>query len=247
LFIELIYQLKKPLESIKNSVRLSREYLDSEGSRESYCRTITEDIEKIDLVVDHLLNFIKISTPVARTNTIHVLIEEGLKKFQNRLEEKKMKVLKRFAEELPETTLPDAHVSYILSSILQYAVNLTPPHGSIGFLTRSLVGQREAGEDGSLLKGWDYVEILVGITGYRRPAEEFVKRLGIPVPSDEEILDLELRLAKEVVRKNEGMMKFEGDEKRGRTILSLRLPVERRKMISHPLAPSEDESQHQRC
>jgi hypothetical protein len=103
------------------------------------------------------------------------------------------------------------------------------PRGSIGFLTRSLVGQRGTGDKSRLSEqDWDDVEILVGFTGYNRPAEEFVKNLGIPVLPDQEILDLELGLVKAVVQRNEGMMKFEADGKRKRTFISLRLPVERR-------------------
>jgi len=243
LLIELIYQLKRPLESIKNSVQLSRENLDSEDSAESYCRMITEDIEKIDLVVDRLFNFVKVSIPMRKTNTVHTLIEEMLQKFENRLEEKKIKVFKRFEKDLPETTLPDPHLRYILNSILQYAVTSTPPHGRIGFLTRSLVAQRGTGEEDDLPgKDWDYVEILAGFTGYNRPADEFVKKLGVPVSPDEEILDLELGLVKEVLQKNEGMLKFEADEKKERTFISLRLPVERREVAFYPSATNRDEN-----
>jgi hypothetical protein len=44
-------------------------------------------------------------------------------------------------------------------------------------------------------------------------------------------LDLILRFVKEVVQRNQGMMKIEGDEKKAKTFISLRFPVERRKVV----------------
>ena len=46
-----------------------------------------------------------------------------------------------------------------------------------------------------------------------------------------EPLDLILRFVKEVVQRNQGMMKIEGDEKKAKTFISLRFPVERRKVV----------------
>jgi hypothetical protein len=44
-------------------------------------------------------------------------------------------------------------------------------------------------------------------------------------------LDIALRLVDEIVQRNRGMMKFEEDEKKGKATISLRFPVERRKVI----------------
>jgi len=43
-------------------------------------------------------------------------------------------------------------------------------------------------------------------------------------------LELMLRLVKEMVLKNRGIMKFEGDEKKAKTMISLIFPTERRKV-----------------
>jgi hypothetical protein len=53
----------------------------------------------------------------------------------------------------------------------------------------------------------------------------------MPAHQKEKILDLALRLVDEIVQRNRGMMKFEEDEKRAKATISLRFPVERRKMV----------------
>jgi len=75
------------------------------------------------------------------------------------------------------------------------------------------------------------VEILIVFTGYKKPVEQFETVLGISAGQKEEVVELELRLIKEIIQKNQGIMKFEVNEKKPRTIISLRFPVERRKLI----------------
>jgi hypothetical protein len=68
-------------------------------------------------------------------------------------------------------------------------------------------------------------------TGYKQPTDQLGPASGIPALQKEGILDLTLRLVGEIVQRNRGMMKFEEDEKKQKTTISLRFPVERRKVI----------------
>lgn len=72
---------------------------------------------------------------------------------------------------------------------------------------------------------------MIVFTGYRKPFEQFETVLGIPAVQKEEAIELELRLIKEIIQKNQGMMKFEVNEKKPRTVISLKFPTERRKLI----------------
>jgi hypothetical protein len=72
---------------------------------------------------------------------------------------------------------------------------------------------------------------LIVFTGYKKVTEKFETVLGIPGPQKEEAVELELRLIKEIIRKNRGTMKFEVSEKTPRTLISLKFPIERRKLI----------------
>ena len=76
-----------------------------------------------------------------------------------------------------------------------------------------------------------YIEILIVFTGYKKASEQLKNVLGIPAPQQEEAIELELRLIKEIIQKNRGMMKFEVNEKKPRTLISLKFPIERRKVI----------------
>jgi hypothetical protein len=76
-----------------------------------------------------------------------------------------------------------------------------------------------------------YIEILVVFSGYKKPFDQFETVLGIPGGQKEEAVELELRLIKEIIQKNQGVMKFDVNEKKPRTVISLKFPIERRKLV----------------
>jgi nitrogen-specific signal transduction histidine kinase len=230
--IELVHRIKNPLVSIKTFTQLLREKFDDGEFREHFYRIVTEDIEKIDDVLNGLLTYIKINTPIEKKDTVHFILEDVLKSHEIQLEDKKIKIFKKFEKDLPETIVHDEQLRYILNTLLQYVIPSILPNGSIGILTKSFDLQKEPPDVKTFhQKNGGYMEILIVFTGYKKPVEQFETVLGIPAVQKEEAIELELRLIKEIIQKNQGMMKFEVNEKKPRTIISLRFPIERRKLI----------------
>ena len=228
-FVELIERIKNTLSSIKNYTQISRGKFSDREFGEYYYRAVTEDIEKIDMVLNNLLNYIKVQKPIRKMNTVHNTIEEVLKKNQLKLDEKGIKLFKKFEKDLPETIVPDEQLKYILSSVLQYAMAFTPPKWNIGLSTRSFILEKGAGEVQDLFKkDGRYIEISVVFAGYNKPSELELRTTTL---QKEEASDLILRFVKEVVLRNRGIMRIGADEKKTKTFISLRFPVERRKVV----------------
>lgn len=227
-FIELIERIKNTLGSIRNYTQISRGKFSDKEFGEYFYRSVTEDIEKIDMVLNGLINYVKLNTPIRKVDTVHHLMEEVLRKNQTKLEEKGIKLFKKFEKDLPETIVPDEQLKYVLNSVLQYALATISPNLSMGLYTRSFVLEKEIGEDVTLKRDGRYIEISVVFMGYKKSAEQGVG--GVTLQKGEP-LDLILRFVKEVVQRNQGMMKIEGDEKKAKTFISLKFPVERRKVV----------------
>jgi nitrogen-specific signal transduction histidine kinase len=230
--IELVHRIKNPLVSIKTFAQLLRDKFDDAEFREHFYKIVTEDIEKIDYVLNGLLTYIKINSPIEKKDTIHVILEDILKRYEMQLEDKKIKIFRRFEKDLPETVVHEEQLRYIFNALLQYSIPSILPSGSIGILTKSLYLQKEPANGKTYHpKNGGYVEILIVFTGYKRPLEQFETVLGVSIGQKEEVVELELRLIKEIIQKNKGIMKFEVSEKKPRTIISLKFPIERRKLI----------------
>ncbi len=144
--MELVHRVKNPLVSIKTFTQLLREKFNDGEFREHFYRIVTEDIEKIDVVMNGLVRYVKINTPIEKKDTIHLILEDVLKKHEAQLENKKIKIFKKFEKDLPETIVHDEQLKYILNALLQYALPFISPNGSIGFLTKSFDVETESAD-----------------------------------------------------------------------------------------------------
>ena len=195
---------------------------------------ITQDIDKTDLLLSGFLTYVRVTTPMKRVNTVNAVVEEVLEKNKVSLGKKGARLFKKLEEDLPEIIVPDDQLKYILDFVLQYAILSMPPGGHIALLTTSAMFQGEIpGVQAFFEKYGGYIEISVVFSGDREPAGLGSDELGrISTPQRGEPLELMLRLVKGMVLRNWGKMNFETDEKSRRTTLSLKFPIERRKVAS---------------
>jgi hypothetical protein len=180
------------------------------------------------------LNYVRVTTPIKKVNTVNALVEDVLEKNKAPLGKKGARLFKKLEEDLPEIIVPDEQLKYILDFILQYAILSMPAGGNIALLTTSFIFQEEIpGPQVLFEKYGGYIEISVVFSGDPEPAGSWpavwdqvsTSRKGEP-------LEPMLRLVKGMVLRNWGKMNFETDEKSRRTTLSLKFPMERRKVVS---------------
>ncbi len=230
--IELIHSIKNTLISIKNISLLSIDKFNDGEFRKYAQKTVTEDIKKIDSVLNSLLNYIHINTPIIKSNTISLILEEVLEANEKQIKSKTLKVFKKCEKDLPETFIHDEQVRFILNSILQYAILSTPLNGSIGLLIKSFDFQTGVSpQKPSPERNGGYIEMAIGFTNEKEspePSKEASVKSSI---QKEEPLKLILQLVKEILQKNHGNMTYEFDPKKMRTLITLRFPIERRKVI----------------
>lgn len=242
LFLELIHQTKSILDTIQNSVQLSRDKFVDEASGDFFNQMITDNIYKIDLLLDGFLHYIKSTTPIIKKDTVKVIFEEVLEKQQIQLSEKKIRILKKYGKDIPDTIVPDEQLRFILNSILEYAIAALSTEGSIEISTDYRELAEEADEEKILfLKDNRNVEILITFSRLRRTGEHITEEFGLPSPKRE--LDLLLRLVHTLVQKNRGRMAYEVNKMKTKRIILLRFPAERRKSAVYQLTgrsiPSE--------
>jgi len=229
--IEMVEFIKNTLVSIAHVNHLSIEKADDPETKKQCQERISFDIKKIDSLLNTLLNYIHINIPILKKNTVHLMIEGILEANEHPLLVKNIRVVKNFEKDLPETFIHDEQVRFILNSILQYAILSTPQDGSIGFMTKS-ANQKGAGKDKVVtLKDGKYIEILVVSKDQGDPFESLEDNPGDPGVENGKTVGLILLLIKELIQKSQGLIEFEVDERKSRTLFSLRLPCERRQVI----------------
>jgi hypothetical protein len=231
--IELAGSIKNTLSSIYHASVLTMEKFDDADIRKRSHNQIRSDIRRIDSVLNSLLNYININTPIERTNSLCIILEEILEANDRQLREKDLKIVKKCEENLPETYVHNEQVRFILHSVLQYAIFLTPRNETIGFLLKSLDFQDQTDtKKGSPEKKKGYVEVVVGFDGDGKLVGPLENLLKMP-EEQRQPTDLILILVNEILIKNRGSMTIESNGKRPKTLITLRVPIERRNVVNY--------------
>jgi nitrogen-specific signal transduction histidine kinase len=233
--IELVRSIKNALASVYQATVLTMDSYDDAEIRKRSHAQVKEEIKKIDSVLNSLLNFINVNTPIIKTNTLYVILEEILEANDKQLRQKDIKIYKRYEKDLPDTYIHPEQVRFILHSALQYAILSTPPNEVIGFLTKS--SNNGAGAEKSLPEDKrGYIEVMIGFNGDGKPVDPSENLSETSQDQSKGMADLILKLAKDILERNHGMM-IETHGKRSETLLALRFPMERRKVVYYePIA-----------
>jgi hypothetical protein len=236
-YVELFNRIKASLAAMQAYAFILRDNSKDKELGEHFYKIVNADIEKTVSLLNCFNDYVNFSTPTIKSDTVNILVEEVINKHVSQFEEKKLKIIKKqFEKDLPETILPDEQLRYILNSIIECVLLSIPLNGGVGFLTRSFdIETLTSEEKTQLQKDGKYLEILVVSASYKRSDEPIEVVPGIPPhPQQEEATELILKLAKEVIKKNRGIMRQKAYEDRKMTFISLILPVERRNVIRYP-------------
>lgn len=241
---ELVHHIKKTLFSVNYYVQLPSERMTDEDFRKKTQEKVSLDIKKIDSVLNSLLNYINITTPIVKTDTIYVIFEEILEANDKLIRGKRLRVFNRCEKNLPETFMHNEQVRFVLNSLFQYAAHSAPLDGHIGVLIKYFDSQNgNGGNGGNGRNGGNggnghkentahqggYIGIAMGFSDSKKSSEPPV--VGDLSPLGDEPVNLILELAKEIIQKNRGTVQFDTDEKKGKTLITVRLQTERRKAV----------------
>jgi len=145
------------------------------------------------------------------------------------LDEKEVRLSKKYEKDLPETIVPDGLLSYILDSVLQYGIRAVSPGGDMEFSTKSSRLEKDVSVRQRLLrKDEQYIQIELLFKGGEKQDERFSEN---SIFQEDPLSIMLLRLVKELIRKNQGIMKLKKNEKQARMSISLWFPSERRQIV----------------
>ncbi len=234
--IELVHNVKKGLASTYQTTVLALEKCADAEIRKRSQDQVKGELKKIDSVLNTVLNFINVNTPLVKPSTLCTILEEILEVNAKQLLQKNIKITKRYEKDISDTFLHPEQVKFILHSAIQYAILSTPPNQIIGVLVKSSDSHNEKGaEKPSAENSRRYIEVMIGFNGDGKPGNTS-ENSETPGGQREGMPDLILKLAKEILEKNLGML-VETHGERLKTLINLRFPVERRKVVYYePIA-----------
>lgn len=240
---DLVHCIKGSLLSINGLANQAVEKFDTVEIRQHFQTSVAQDVKKIDSVLNTLLNYMSVTTPLIKTNTLNIILEDILEANEKQLLDKRIHVFKNCEADLPQTYMHAEQLRFVLNSLLQYAILYTPPDGNIGFSIKHLnPSSLSVPQEASAKNKKAYIGVSIGFSGSKSGAVSSGNGSGgngngngsgTNETQKDEAIELILKLVTEAVERNYGALKFIADEKGVKTLITLKLSLERRKAIHY--------------
>jgi len=242
LVADLTNRIKRTVANMRDLAESSRGKFNDQIFGQEFHRRMIERIDNSEADLNCFLDYLRIKSPVRQTNMIHVILEEVLERHKKKLMDKEIRIVKKqFEKDLPDASVHVEELRFILNWVLEYAIISAAANQSIAFLTRSL----EAQEDKEAIKilqqrGTKCIEIVIASGDY----DALNKQAGVPpdikTAHNEGERSWILSLVDEIVQKNRGSLTLSAGRLR---MVSLILPIERRKVVYYERAPVDPMTQ----
>jgi hypothetical protein len=236
---DLVHCIKGSLLSISGLANHAVEKFDTVEIRQHFQTSVSQDVKKIDSVLNTLLNYMSVTTPLIKTNTLNIILEDILEANEKQIRDKRIHVFKNCEADLPQTYMHAEQLRFVLNSLLQYAILYTPSDGNIGFSVKLLnPSSLTAPQEISAKSHKAHIGVSIGFSG-PKPAVESSGNgsggngSGTKEAQKDEAIELILKLVREAVERNYGALKFVADEKGVKTLITLKLSLERRRAIHY--------------
>jgi len=224
-FFKLANSIKTNLGVIETLAELSQGKFKDQEFENNFIETLNEYIHGTNSGLDCFFDYLKIRSPIRKKNTVHTVLEEILDGNEKKFRDRKIQIVKKqFEKDLPETSVSDDHLRYILNWVVQYTSSSISSNGNIGFLTRSL-DFKEVKDDSQSFPKRDrkYIEVIIFFMAREEVNEAPETKLGTKAFVREN--DFIFPLVEEIIRMNRGIIKVKVDHKKHWTQISLFLPV----------------------
>lgn len=112
------HEIRNPLSSIKGFAQYFRNKFKRESEDWNYASVISGEVDRLNRIIQDMLNFAKPQEPIFKSHSIVQLIEHTLNLIQPDIQEKKIRVIKKFNDDLPLLRLDGDLITQALLNIL---------------------------------------------------------------------------------------------------------------------------------
>jgi hypothetical protein len=226
-FVKLANSIKTNLNVLKMVSELSRGKFKDVEFENNFIKAVNEYIHGTNSGLDCFFDYLKIRSPVRSKNIVHAVLEEILDGNEEKFKERKIQVVKKqFEKDLPETSIREDHLRYILNWVVQYAISSVSSNGNIGLFTRPFDSQEVKDDSQSFLKkDRKYIEVIIFFTTHEKVNGPPGTGLGDQALIRENQNDFILPLVEEIINMNGGIIRVKADHKRHWTQILLILPA----------------------
>lgn len=201
----LAHEIKNPLVAIKTFTQLLPEHYKDQEFRERFNTIVLGEVNRLDSVVDSVVEFGRREELQRRPADIHPVLENVLQDIQAELNERKIQIEKDYSVEGRMVAIDREQIRLALRNLFLGAIG-GASEGRLWLKTTIRTGIESGGGESS-----DYLEILLCAHPECTPRKE-LRRIFLPyLASEERESKLSLGIARKIIRQHHGWMEVADD------------------------------------
>ena len=230
----LAHEIKNPLVSIKTFTHLLPQKFNDQEFRNNYYEVVNKEIERLDNLIEKLVNFSHLGNPNFGRNKLEGIILEVLNSQEDEIIKRKIRIKQDFERDTFNIMLDHEQIKIVFRNLLCNAVESMPRGGDVSIVVKNqrLRHVNEKLNDESPLTEGDFVEIILQDTGCGIAEDNLNKVFNPFFTTKYGAVGLGLTIVHQIVEGHSGIIKIKSQEGQGTTI-SLNLPVEQNKIKSY--------------
>ncbi len=231
------HEIKNPLVPIKTFSQLLPEMFDDQEFRQKFSVLVLKEVERINQIIEKLLNFARPTKPVLGPCDMHELVDEVLLLLEEDVRRKNIHVGREYTIEEAIITVDREQIKQVLMNLLLNAVQAVEGEGRIDVCTAFVWEQAKDGDRLRLRGRKRAVLAAVGENDKVRQFEIRISDTGCGISEDDlkhlfnpffttkpEGTGLGLAISHVIVQEHNGTLDAESEPGRGATF-TLRLPA----------------------
>ena len=227
---QVAHELRNPVTIIGGFARSVLKRKELKDSDQECLRIIAEETERVEKVLDNVLNFTKPDKANLETANLSQIVDQTLEMAEEELNSGGIAVTKYHLPDLPPVTVNPDQIRLALLNILRNALWAMPQGGILSIATRE--------KDNS-------ARIEIKDTGFGIPKEHLESIFDAFFTTRPESCGLGLTISSEIIKNHGGSIVAESEKEKG-TTFSVILPLKRSPEESaiEPSSPGEENEKH---
>jgi len=211
----MVHEIRTPITSIKSFCQMIPRMYNNPGFCNKYEVTVNRELDRLNEILERLLNFSKPIGDNDRTDKIVNIINEILLLLDKEIEKNRVKVIIEYGTSTADVMLPSDGLKQVLMNIIMNAVHAMPDGGKIR------IGLEREGFEGN---GSKLLKLEIEDTGIGIPKENIDKIFNAFFTTKEKGTGLGMSVSKKIINELNGNIGVASEVGKG-TVFTIRLPI----------------------
>jgi signal transduction histidine kinase len=211
------HEIRNPLVSIKTFTQLVPRKFNSRDFLDKFQAIVPDELERMENILNQLLNFGRFSQPEFHSLNIEEIIESILSLMNMELSKCNIEVIKLYGKDIPQIMADGEQLKQVFMNIVLNAIQSMPEGGNLRIITS--IEQESVDGDTS-----DFVAIEFEDTGYGIPEENLSNLFNPFFTTKNGGSGLGLSISRRIIKEHNGHINVESTMGKG-TAFTVKLPL----------------------